>query len=149
MKKFAQLLGFDPVKKQTSVKTELIAGIVTFLSMAYILTVNPTQIFGAGSPYWASAFIATALSAVIGTLLMAFVAKMPLAQASGMGLNSMLGGIIGGWGGYAAGAFTPGQAFFLVLISGFIFLRADAIVFFKIDQIFFKFFRFLFRKKIF
>ncbi|MBR2341060.1 MAG: NCS2 family permease [Clostridia bacterium] len=112
-------VGYDSTK-QTSVRTELIAGIVTFLAMAYILTVNPNQIFGAGSKYWASAFIATALGAVIGTLLMALLAKMPLAQASGMGLNSMLGGIIGGWGGY--GKFTPGQAFMLVLISGLVFL---------------------------
>ena len=121
MNKLSKLLGFDPEKKQTSVRTELIAGVVTFLAMAYILTVNPNQIFGAGSPYWASSFIATALGAVIGTLLMAFLAKMPLAQASGMGLNSMVGGLIGGWAGYAA-AFTPGQAFFLVLISGILFL---------------------------
>ena len=127
MKKFAKLLGFDPVAKQTSVRTEIIAGIVTFLAMAYILTVNPNQIFGGtDSPYWASAFIATALGAVVGTLLMAFVAKMPLAQASGMGLNSMLGGLIGGWAGYAA-KFTPGQAFFLVLISGVVFLLLSCI----------------------
>ena len=125
MKKFLNLLGFDAEKKQTSIKTELVAGVVTFLSMAYILTVNPNQIFGAGSPYWASAFIATALGAVVGTLLMAFFAKMPLAQASGMGLNSMLGGIIGGWGGY--GKFTPGQAFMLVFISGLIFLALSVI----------------------
>ena len=121
MKKFAKLLGFDPVEKETSVRTELVAGVVTFLAMAYILTVNPNQLFGAGSAYWASAFIATAISAVIGTLLMAFVAKMPLAQASGMGLNSMIGGMIGGWSGYNA-TFTPGQAFFLVFISGLVFL---------------------------
>ena len=125
MKKFLDLLGFDAEKKQTSIRTELVAGVVTFLSMAYILTVNPNQIFGAGSPYWASAFIATALAAVVGTLLMAFLAKMPLAQASGMGLNSMLGGIIGGWGGY--GKFTPGQAFMLVLISGLAFLLLSVI----------------------
>ena len=124
--KFLQSLGYDPVGKQTKIRTELIAGVVTFLAMAYILTVNPNQIFGAGSPYWASVFIATALGAVIGTLLMAFFAKMPLAQASGMGLNSMLGGIIGGWGGYGA-AFTPGQAFMLVLISGLIFLLLSII----------------------
>ena len=127
MNRFSKSLGFDPEAKQTSVKTELLAGVVTFLSMAYILTVNPNQIFGAGSPYWASAFIATALAAVIGTLLMAFVAKMPLAQASGMGLNSMLGGIIGGWGGY--GKFSPGQAFMLVLISGLVFLALSALSF--------------------
>ncbi len=127
MNKFAKLLGFDPVAKKTSVRTELLAGVVTFLAMAYILTVNPNQIFGsAASPYWSSAFIATALGAVIGTLLMAFLAKMPLAQASGMGLNSMLGGIIGGWAGYAA-AFTPGQAFFLVLVSGLLFLALSLI----------------------
>ncbi len=126
MKKFAKLLGFDPVEKQTSVRTELVAGVVTFLAMAYILTVNPNQLFGAGSAYWASSFIATALGAIIGTLLMAFVAKMPLAQASGMGLNSMLGGMIGGWSGYGA-KFTPGQAFFLVLISGFLFLALSLI----------------------
>ena len=125
MKKFLELLGFDKEKKQTSIRTELVAGVVTFLSMAYILTVNPNQIFGADSPYWASAFIATALGAVVGTMLMAFFAKMPLAQASGMGLNSMLGGIIGGWGGY--GKFTPGQAFMLVFISGLVFLMLSVI----------------------
>ena len=120
MNKLAKLLDFDPVAKKTNVRTELVAGVVTFLAMAYILTVNPNQLFGStANPYWASAFIATALGAVVGTLLMAFVAKMPLAQASGMGLNSMLGGLIGGWS--AGAAFTPGQAFFLVLISGLIF----------------------------
>ena len=124
--KFLRAVGFDAVAKQTTIKTEMVAGIVTFLAMAYILTVNPNQIFGADSPYWASAFIATALAAVVGTLLMAFLAKMPLAQASGMGLNSMLGGIIGGWGGYGA-AFTPGQGFMLVLISGLIFMLLSVI----------------------
>ena len=127
MKKFAKLLGYDPVKKQTNVRTEIIAGIVTFLAMSYILTVNPNQIFGStASPYWSSAFIATALGAIIGTLPMAFLAKMPLAQASGMGLNSMAGGLIGGWAGYAA-KFTPGQAFFLVLVSGILFLLLSLI----------------------
>ncbi len=125
MKRFLRAVGFDKVAKQTTIRTELIAGVVTFLTMAYILIVNPNQIFGSGSPYWASAFFATALGAVIGTLLMAFIAKMPLAQASGMGLNSMLGGMIGGWGGY--GLFTPGQAFFLVLISGLLFLALTLI----------------------
>ena len=125
MNKFLKLLGFDE-SKETTVKTEIVAGIVTFLAMAYILTVNPNQIVGSGSPYWSSVFIATALGAVIGTLLMAFLAKMPLAQASGMGLNSMLGGIIGGWGGYGA-ALTPGQGFMLVLLSGFVFLLLSAV----------------------
>ena len=68
MKKFANLVGFDPIEKNTSVRTELVAGVVTFLAMAYILTVNPNQIVGAGSKYWAAVFMATALGAVIGTI---------------------------------------------------------------------------------
>lgn len=131
MKKFAKWLGFDPVEKQTSVKTEIIAGIVTFLAMAYILTVNPNQILYAGTadPRWSSLFIATAFGAIIGTLLMAFLAKMPLAQASGMGLNSLVGSIIGGGIGFFAYgfSFSLGQAFAMVLISGLIFLLLSVI----------------------
>ena len=133
MKKFAKLLGFDPVAKQTSVRTEITAGIVTFLARAYILTVNPTQILGSmeeatGAAYWPSVFIATALGAVVGTLLMAFVAKMPLAQASGMGLNSLLGGLVAIGAANTYGVrFTLGQAFMMVLISGVVFLALTLI----------------------
>ena len=121
---FLKALGFDPVAKQTTVKTEIVAGIVTFLAMAYILTVNPAQILvGADAAYWPSVFIATALGAIIGTLLMAFLAKMPLAQASGMGLNSLLGGLVALWAADTYGVrFTLGQAFMMVLISGVLFL---------------------------
>ena len=129
MNKFAKLLGYDPIEKQTSVKTEIIAGIVTFLAMAYILTVNPAQILvGADQAYWPSVFIATALGAIVGTLLMAFVAKMPLAQASGMGLNSLLGGLIAIWAADTYGVrFTIGQAYLMILISGVIFLLLSVI----------------------
>ena len=123
--KFFKALGFDPVAKQTNVKTEIIAGIVTFLAMAYILTVNPAQILVSPDlgAYWPSVFIATALGAIIGTLLMAFLAKMPLAQASGMGLNSLLGGLVALWAADTYGVrFTLGQAFMMVLISGVLFL---------------------------
>ena len=125
MKKFLNLVGFDAEKKQTSIKTEIIAGIVTFLTMAYILTVNPAQILVDPllSAYWPSVFIATALGAIIGTLLMAFLAKMPLAQASGMGLNSLLGGLVAIWAAGTYGVrFSLGQAFMMVLISGILFL---------------------------
>ena len=131
MSKFAKLVGYDPKEKQTNVKTEVVAGIVTFLAMSYILTVNPNQIFYASTadPRWSSLFIATALGAIIGTLLMAFLAKMPLAQASGMGLNSLVGSVIGGGvGAFAYGfEFTVGQAFMMVLISGIIFLALSTI----------------------
>ena len=129
MNKFKKLLGFDPVEKNTTVKTEIIAGIVTFLAMAYILTVNPAQILvGADKAYWPSVFIATALGAVTGTLLMAFFAKMPLAQASGMGLNSLVGGLVAVWAANTYGVqFTLGQAYMMVLISGVLFLALTLI----------------------
>ena len=78
--------GLDPQKH--SVRTEIVAGITTFLTMAYILAVNPS-IFGAldGMPNGA-VFTATAIAAVIGTLAMAFIAKKPFALAPGMGLNA-------------------------------------------------------------
>ena len=127
--KFFNVLGFDPVAKQTSIKTEVIAGIVTFLAMAYILTVNPAQILvGADAAYWPSVFIATAFGAIIGTLSMAFLAKMPLAQASGMGLNSLLGGLVALWAADTYGVrFSLGQAFMMVLISGVLFLALTLI----------------------
>lgn len=110
---------FGISERNSNISTEIIAGIVTFLAMAYILTVNPNQIVGMGSARWSSVFIATALGAIVGTLLMAFLAKLPLAQAPGMGLNSMVGGLIGGFGAFQC---TYGNAMLMVLISGVLFL---------------------------
>lgn len=110
----------------SSFKVEIFAGLATFLAMAYILTVNPNSILWAGTAdvRWSSVFIATAIGAVIGTLLMAFLSKMPLAQASGMGLNSMVGSIVGGAYGFA---FSFGNAMLLILISGVIFLLLSVV----------------------
>ncbi len=71
----------------TDVRTEVIAGITTFLSMAYILAVNPSMLAAAGMDQGA-VFTATAVSAAFATLLMAFWANYPVALASGMGLNA-------------------------------------------------------------
>ena len=78
--------GFDP--QQHNVRTEILAGLTTFLTMAYILAVNP-GIFSAlpGMPA-GSVFTATALAAIVGTLVMALYAKKPFALAPGMGLNA-------------------------------------------------------------
>ena len=117
----------------SSFKVEIIAGIATFLAMSYILVVNPNQILYAGSAdfRWTSLFIATAFGAIIGTLLMSLYSKMPLAQASGMGLNSTLGGVIGGGIGGAAYAYgfpySLPSALLLVFISGVIFLLLSII----------------------
>lgn len=72
----------------TTVKTEIIAGITTFLAMAYILAVNPQYLGGIKGADAAAIFTATALSAAIATLCMAFFANYPVALASGMGLNA-------------------------------------------------------------
>ena len=83
---FEKLFGFD--SRKNNVRTEILAGITTFLTMAYILAVNPA-IFGAldGMPGGA-VFTATAFAAIIGTLIMAIYAKKPFALAPGMGLNA-------------------------------------------------------------
>ena len=71
----------------TDLKTEIVAGITTFMTMAYILAVNPSIMAAAGMDQGA-VFTATALSALIGTLLMAVFANYPFALAPGMGLNA-------------------------------------------------------------
>ena len=119
MSKLAKLVGFD--KKQSTVKTEIMAGIVTFLAMAYILTLNPALILGDKYPQLkSSVFIATALGGFLGTLLMAIYAKLPLAQAPGLGLNSMVGGLLGG--SLIGFSLSFGNAMLLVFASGVIFL---------------------------
>jgi len=88
MAALTKLFGFDPEKH--SVKTEIIAGITTFLTMAYILAVNPdifSNLEAMGMPKGA-VFTATALAAIVGTLVMSLYAKKPFALAPGLGLNA-------------------------------------------------------------
>lgn len=122
---------FQITKRGSTVRAEIVAGIVTFLAMCYILTVNPNQFFYAGTadPRWTAVFMSTAFGAIIGTLLMAFLAKLPLAQAPGMGLNSLVGSIIGGGLGFYAYtySFSLANAMLMVLISGVIFLLLSVI----------------------
>ena len=80
-----KILGFEPTKM--SIKVELLAGLTTFLTMAYILTVNPIILSSTGMDSEA-VFTATALASFISTLFMAIVAKIPLAQAPAMGVNT-------------------------------------------------------------
>ncbi len=76
-------------ERQTNVKTEIMAGITTFLAMAYILAVNPGILSAAGMDF-GSVFTATALASAVATLVMAFYANLPFALAPGMGLNAFL-----------------------------------------------------------
>lgn len=83
---------FGITKSGSKYRTEIVAGLTTFMAMVYILMVNAgmfKEVIGGADPYGA-AYIATAIGAIAGTLLMAFLAKMPLAQASGMGVNAFI-----------------------------------------------------------
>lgn len=100
----------------TDVKTEVVAGITTFLAMAYILAVNPGYLETAGIPKGA-AFSATAISAGIATICMAFFANYPVALASGMGLNAFFAYTVCGSMGYSYQV-----ALTAILIEGVIFM---------------------------
>ena len=78
---------FKLSERNTTVSKEIVGGITTFLAMAYILAVNPGILSGAGMS-WGAVFTATALSAAIATLVMAFCANLPVALAPGLGLNA-------------------------------------------------------------
>ncbi|MDE5680418.1 MAG: NCS2 family permease, partial [Lachnospiraceae bacterium] len=94
---------FKLKENNTTVRTEIAAGLTTFFAMAYIVFVNPNQVAAGGADgwlavlgadgavlgqIWNAVYIASVLAAITGTLLMAFVAKLPYAQACGMGLNA-------------------------------------------------------------
>ena len=79
---------FHLTKNKTTVKTEILAGITTFFTMAYILVVNPGILSQAGMDK-SAVFTATALASCVGTLIMAFVANYPFGMAPGMGLNAL------------------------------------------------------------
>ena len=114
MDKLKVLLGFDP--KTMKVKTELIAGMTTFLTMCYILAVNPTILATTGMDKGAL-FTSTAIAAAIATLLLAFMAKLPFAQAPSMGLNAFFAFTL-----CQAMGLTWQQALAVLLIEGIIFL---------------------------
>lgn len=80
---------FKIKERSTTVRTEIVAGITTFLAMAYILAVNPSILSAAGMDT-GSVFTATAIASAVATLVMAFVANLPFALAPGMGLNAFL-----------------------------------------------------------
>ena len=122
---------FGVSKSGSTVKTEIVAGLTTFFAMCYIVLVNPAQITGmleGTESMWNAVFLGGTLAAIIGTLLMAFLAKMPFAQAASMGLNSfffvsfVLPAALSGADpveGYQAGLV-------IILISGIIFMILSA-----------------------
>ena len=74
----------------TTASTEVVAGLTTFFTMAYIIAVNPSILSQAGME-WGAVFLATIIASIIGTLVMGLFANVPYAQAPGMGLNAFFG----------------------------------------------------------
>ncbi len=110
---------FGITKMKSTFKTEMLAGLTTFMTMVYILMVNAgmfENVAGSGLTYGA-AYIFTAIGAIIGTLLMAFLAKIPFAQAPGMGLNAFFCFTVCGTLDY-----SYANALLIVLCSGVLFL---------------------------
>ena len=113
-----KLFGFDPGVMK--VKTEIMAGVTTFLTMSYILAVNP-DILSAASMDKGAVFTATALAASIATLVMAIMAKLPFALAPGMGLNAffaftLVQGMGFSWEAALAAVFIEGVVFILLTV---------------------------------
>ena len=112
---------FGITKSGSKFKTEIIAGLTTFMAMVYILMVNAgffAAVIGGEDPYGA-AYIATAIGAVVGTMLMAFLAKMPLAQASGMGVNAFIVFTLIVYGGKGL---TYANCMMFTLLEGLVFI---------------------------
>ena len=112
---------FKLAEHKTTVRTEIGAGITTFLAMAYILAVNPSILSEAGLDRGA-VFTATALSAAAGTLAMAVLANLPIALASGMGLNAFFTYSVVIHLGY-----TPAAALTAVFLEGLLFILLSAV----------------------
>ena len=106
---------------KTNVRTEVLAGVTTFLTMAYILIVNPLMLSEAGMDFGA-VFTATALSSAIATLVMALLANLPFALAPGMGLNAFFAYTVVLTMGY-----SWQQALTAVFIEGIIFIALTAL----------------------
>lgn len=111
---------FKLSENKTSVKNEIVAGITTFLTMAYIIFVNP-QILGAAKMPVEAVFVSTCVAAAIGCFLMAFLANYPIALAPGMGLNAYFAfGVVGGmhysWQVALGCVFFSGIIFFIISV---------------------------------
>ena len=113
---------FELTKNGTTVRTEVLAGVTTFLAMAYIMALNPIILSDAGMDFGA-VFAATALAAAIGSAIMGLWGKLPIAQAPGMGLNAFFAytvvlGLGIPWETALAGTFVSGIVFLLLAVTG-------------------------------
>ncbi|MBB3038398.1 NCS2 family permease [Hoyosella altamirensis] len=113
---------FHITEQGTTFRTELVAGVTTFLAMAYILFVNP-QVLGSAGMDVPAVFVATALAAALGSLVMGLWARYPIAMAPGMGLNAFFAftvvlGMGIPWETALAGTLVSGVLFFILAVTG-------------------------------
>lgn len=118
---------FKLKENNTTVKTEVIAGLTTFMTMAYIIALNPNLLtgFGAeGADLWNGVFMATCLASAVGMFVMAFLANKPFAMAPGMGLNSFFAVVVANIVGITGMTYVESfqAALCIILIEGIIFL---------------------------
>lgn len=118
---------FKLKENKTTAKTEVIAGLTTFMTMAYIIALNPNLLtnFGAeGKELWNGVFLATCIASAIGIFVMAFVANKPFAMAPGMGLNSFFAVVVANIVGLTGMTYLESfqAALCIILIEGIIFL---------------------------
>lgn len=112
---------FKLKENNTTVKTEILAGLTTFMAMAYILMVNAGMFSELGVVSYGAIYIATGISAIVGTVLIGLLANLPMAQASGMGLNAFFV-----YSCCFAMGFTYANALVLILIDGIVFIILSA-----------------------
>ena len=110
----------------TTVRTEILAGLTTFMTMAYIIALNPNLLtgFAVGTPLWNGVFLATCIASAIGTACMAFLANKPFAMAPGMGLNSFFAVVVANIAVINDCDYTSAfqAALVIILIEGIVFL---------------------------
>ncbi len=112
----------------TTVRTEIIAGLTTFMTMAYIIALNPNLLTdftkNGGQSLWNGVFLATCIASAIGTFVMAFLANKPFAMAPGMGLNSFFATVVLQISGLVSVSYLKSfqAALCIILIEGIVFL---------------------------
>ena len=110
----------------TTVRTELVAGLTTFMTMAYIIALNPNLLtnFDVGSALWNGVFMATCIASAIAMFCMAFLANKPFALAPGMGLNSFFAVVVANIAALTGMTYTASfqTALIIILIEGIVFI---------------------------
>ena len=118
---------FHLKENRTNVRTELLAGLTTFMTMAYIIALNPnllTNFMDPGEGLWKAVFMATCIASAVGTITMAFYANKPFVMAPGMGLNSFFAVVVGNIAAITGTSYLVSfrAALCIILIEGILFL---------------------------